>query len=70
MSLLCKWSVHRRRHYMALVVRALQLFFRGSGAVVVRVTSASVSCALVGVGVAHLWQYVKLRAPLWLVTLR
>jgi hypothetical protein len=55
---------------MALVVRALQLFFRGSGAVVVRVTSASVSCALVGVGVAHLWQYVKLRAPLWLVTLR
>jgi len=26
------------------------------------------SCALVGVGVAHLSQYVELRAPLWLVT--
>jgi len=25
-------------------------------------------CALVGVGVAHLSQYVELRAPLWLVT--
>ena len=56
-SLLCKWSVHRRRHYSSrwlLPSESLQLFFRGSGTARLhgscRQSDFSFSYALVGVG--------------------
>lgn len=66
-----KWSLQTSLLvYMALVVRVSSVVLcwerDGSSTWLLSSESLQSSCALVGV--AHLWQYVKSHAPLWLMT--